>query len=571
MRVAVIGAGVSGLPSARWGLQYGHDVVVFEATDSIGGLWNYKADETEFGTVMKSTCVNTSKEMNSFSDFPPPSEEPNYMHNTKFMKYLKSYADHYDVTQCIRFKHRVINVVRADDYAISGRWIVHYRDNNGIAKKELFDLVAVCTGHHARPNEAKFPGQEKFKGRIIHSHSYKHHMGYENKKVVVVGIGNSAVDIACELSRVSDGVHLSTRRGAWILVKTFDGAYPMDLWYNRRVHVWLKHLFPRLYIWVAQRRFNQEIDHETFKLKPKHNIIAQHPTMTDELLAKLNNGTVQIKPNIREFTESGVIFEDGTRLEVDEVVMATGYFFDYSFLDGGKLIPTEGNRSALYKMLFPLNSSDKNTLAVMGLFQPLGTVMAMVEMQARYFYAHHAGHFQLPSTDKIREEAEKVYAERAQRYVPSPRHTVQLDYTEYMEDLSKPMGACPNILSYLVTDPVLAHALIFGPDVPYVYRLKGLHAHPQARKWILEVNKRIRHIPTDNKITKMTADYRTNNSKNLKSSEGNGKRHGFKSRAQGCIGRLMGRKQPSQTDVDLTIDNLTLKDDDQKKKVSGTL
>ncbi|KAI6172980.1 Flavin-containing monooxygenase [Aphelenchoides besseyi] len=164
-------------------------------------------------------------------------------------------------------------------------------------------------------------------------------------------------------------------------------------------------------------------------------------------------------------------------------------------------------------MLFPLNSSDKNTLAVMGLFQPLGTVICR-------------------HRKKMREEAEKVYAERAQRYVPSPRHTVQLDYTairdsnleEYMEDLSKPMGACPNILFYLFTDPVLAHALTVGPDVPYIYRLKGLHAHPEARKWILEVNKRIRHIPTDNKITKMTVDYRTNNSKNLKSGEGGGKR-----------------------------------------------
>ncbi|KAI6221933.1 Dimethylaniline monooxygenase [N-oxide-forming] [Aphelenchoides fujianensis] len=497
MRVCVIGAGVSGVPTAKWGLQFGHEVVVFEATDSIGGLWKYKPDETEFGTVMKSTCINTSKEMSFYSDFPFPADTPNFPHHTRFLKHLKDYADFYKVTPCVRFKHKVTNVVRAEDYATSGRWIVYFRDSNGTAKKEYFDLVCVATGHHAKPIMPTFPGQEKFKGRIIHSHSYKHHVGYENKTVCVVGIGNSAVDIACELSRVADQVYLSTRRGAWILVKTFDGAYPMDLWYNRRIHVWLKHALPRLFVWVAHRRFNQEIDHDVFKLRPKHNIMAQHPTMSDELLAKLNNGTVRVKPNIREFTADGLVFEDDSRVErVDEVVLSTGYSFDYSFLDGGQLVPTELNRTPLYKMIFPLNAADKNTLGIFGLLQPLGTAMAMVEMQARYFFAHHGGHFRLPPPAEMRAEAERVAAERAKRYVPTPRHTVQLDYTEYMEDLSQKMGARPNLLYYLVTDPVLFYALVFGPDLPAVYRLQGLHAHPKARRWILDVNKRIRHQPT---------------------------------------------------------------------------
>lgn len=74
-------------------------------------------------------------------------------------------------------------------------------------------MVAVCTGHHARPNFPKFAGQDRFKGRTIHSHSYKDHIGYEDKTVVVVGIGNSGVDVACELARIAKQVYISTRRG----------------------------------------------------------------------------------------------------------------------------------------------------------------------------------------------------------------------------------------------------------------------------------------------------------------------------------------------------------------------
>jgi dimethylaniline monooxygenase (N-oxide forming) len=74
-------------------------------------------------------------------------------------------------------------------------------------------MVLVCTGHHAKPNLPTFPGQDKFKGRIIHSHSYKDHIGYEDKNVIVVGIGNSGVDLACELSRIAKSVYISTRRG----------------------------------------------------------------------------------------------------------------------------------------------------------------------------------------------------------------------------------------------------------------------------------------------------------------------------------------------------------------------
>lgn len=77
-----------------------------------------------------------------------------------------------------------------------------------------------------------------------------------------------------------------------------------------------------------------------------------------------------VKGNIQKFTETSVIFEDGYELkDVDEVVMATGYWFDFPYLDSGRLVPVVENRCTLYKKMFPLQSADKNTIAMIGLLQ----------------------------------------------------------------------------------------------------------------------------------------------------------------------------------------------------------
>ncbi|KAH7696180.1 CRE-FMO-1 protein, partial [Aphelenchoides avenae] len=125
-RCAIIGAGASGLPSARWALAYGVEPVVFETDDRIGGLWLYKPQETNLASVMKSNIINTSKEMTAYSDFPPPADFANFMHNTQLLKYFEMYADHYDLRRYIRFRHTVTNVRRADDYEDTGRWVVEY-------------------------------------------------------------------------------------------------------------------------------------------------------------------------------------------------------------------------------------------------------------------------------------------------------------------------------------------------------------------------------------------------------------------------------------------------------------
>ncbi|KAI6222249.1 Dimethylaniline monooxygenase [N-oxide-forming] 5 [Aphelenchoides besseyi] len=496
-RVAVIGAGASGLPSARWALAYEWEPVVFEMQNNIGGLWRYKEEDSEVSTVMKSTIINTSKEMTAYSDFTPLSSDPNYMHNknknvvAELLKYLQDYADSHDVTKHVRLNHRVNSVNRASDYEQTGRWIVNYTDSNGEIKDETFDAVLSAVGHHATPRMPRWKGQDDFQGQILHSKQYRDHRGYEDKNIVVVGVGNSGLDIACELGRVAKQVYLSTRRGVWVCTKVVDYGTPLDLWLNRRINTYLRLVLPSwVYPWLLERKLQKTFDHDKYGLRPAHSTVAQHVSMSDELHGNLCSGRVVAKSNIRTFTATGVVFEDDTKVDADVVILSTGYSFNFSFIENGQLIPVEENRVRLYKGMYPASESKHNTLAVIGLLQPIGSLMPVSEMQARLFFHHLNGDVKLPSEKEMNAEIDVKLERLHERYNNSARHTIQVDYTEYMSELGDLIDCTPRPLDFLFADPQLCYQLIFGPDVPYCYRLRGPHKWEKAREAILGVDDR---------------------------------------------------------------------------------
>lgn len=156
---------------------------------------------------MRSTVINTSKEMTAYSDFPPEKHVANYMHNSEMFNYLKRYALHFDLLKHIKFKHKVLNVERCKNFDETGKWSVKYSDGDGNLLFQTFDAIFACTGHHTTPHIPKpFPSQELFKGRIMHSWSYNNCIEFANQKVVVLGIGNSGGDIAVELSKICNKV-----------------------------------------------------------------------------------------------------------------------------------------------------------------------------------------------------------------------------------------------------------------------------------------------------------------------------------------------------------------------------
>ncbi|XP_071421435.1 flavin-containing monooxygenase 5-like isoform X2 [Pithys albifrons albifrons] len=490
-RVAIIGGGSSGLCAIKACLQEGLEPVCFERTRDIGGLWRFEEHpEDGRASIYRSVIINTSKEMMCFSDFPIPEDFPNYMHNSKIMEYFRMYAQHFDLLRHIRFRTSVCRVSKRPDFATTGQWEV-VTESEGKQEAAVFDAVLVCSGHHTDAHLPlnTFPGIEKFKGRYLHSRDYKDPQDFRDKKVVVIGIGNSGSDLAVEISQTAQQVFLSTRRGAWILNRVGDQGYPIDTILTTRMKTFLQELLsPSLACDYMEKKLNARFDHMHYGLKPKHRVINQHPTVNDDLPNRIISGRVRVKPNIQEFTETSAIFEDGTREDIDVVVFATGYSFSFPFLEG--CVKVVENQLPLYKFVFPPDL-EKPTLAFIGLIQPLGAIMPISELQCRWATRVFKGLNKLPPRHNMDADIKQKKEIMAKRYVKSQRHTIQVDYIPYMDELACQLGVKPNLLTLFLTDPKLAMEVLFGPCTPYQYRLRGPGAWAGARKAILTQQQRI--------------------------------------------------------------------------------
>lgn len=192
-KIAIIGAGCSGLTSIKGCLEERLHPVCFEMSGDIGGLWNYTErspteEERLNASIYKSCSINTSKEMMAFSDFPVPVEFPPFMPHSKVLQYFKMYANHFNLTKYINFHTKVVNVMQTDCHSSTGRWIVETENLNTFEKStEIFDGVMVCSGHHRFPYKPKLEGMSRFKGKVLHSSEYKHQKSLEDKNVLVVG------------------------------------------------------------------------------------------------------------------------------------------------------------------------------------------------------------------------------------------------------------------------------------------------------------------------------------------------------------------------------------------------
>ncbi|XP_040896111.1 flavin-containing monooxygenase 5-like isoform X3 [Toxotes jaculatrix] len=486
-RVAVVGGGSSGLVCIKSCLDEGLEPVCFESSDDIGGLWRFKENpESDRASIYHSVIINTSKEMMCFSDFPIPGHFPNFMHNSLIMDYFRMYADHFQLLKHIRFNTKVLQLKQRSDFSRSGQWDVETEDKDGKREKHIFDAVMICIGHHCHPHLPlhDFPGIETFTGKYFHSRDYKTAEEWRNKKAVVIGIGNSGGDIAVELSRVTKQVYLSTRRGAWVLNRVGDHGVPLDLYFNRVLNTLQKILPFGVFCRLGESRLNQRFDHKMYNLKPKHRLFSQHPTVNDELPNRILSGTVQVKPNICRIQGSRVEFDDGSVEEdIDLVVFATGYRFSFPFL-ASHVVSVSENKASLYKYVFP-PELERPTLAIIGLVQPLGAIMPISEMQARWATRVFKGSIKLPSAAAMLKDVQCKQETMAKRYIASQRHTIQVDYINYMDEIAELVGVRPSIKRLLLTDPRLGLNVMFGPSTPYQYRLRGPGKWAGARQAIL--------------------------------------------------------------------------------------
>ncbi|KAL2911759.1 hypothetical protein HK105_208762 [Polyrhizophydium stewartii] len=585
-RVAVLGAGASGLAALKECLAEGLDVVCFDQEPQLGGLWRYvpaRDGDDPHSSLYESTVINTSKDMLAFSDFPVPKDWPTFMPHRFVAKYLQMYCEHFQLKKHIKFNRKVLNVVPEMDAngEHTGRWEVTTQrvrrkgpvrmlspqvrsdtlprergrsppmtgassaviksrepdappspgdaDANPARKRSLspvqvydpaqgyepappgidssfsslnissssspakslaadqqsitqqciknytFDFVIVCTGHHWKPRLPDFEGVENFRGTLVHSHLYRVPYPFKDQRVLVVGAGNSGAEIATEVSHHASQVLLSTRTGTWIVPKTTVFGLPVDHLSSRVMHA-----IPRPLANFALESLVHlhHGDLSKYGLKPNHSFTQAHPTVNGEILGRIEAGKVVVHPNVARFTSHNMVeFVDGKTAGVDAVIYCTGYKIENPFLDARAILGQEeanSNRVRLYKHIFPINHRN---MAFVGMVQPTGSIIPVAEMQARWVARVFSGKADpLPPPAEMRDIVDKDWVEHCKQYIPRERHTIQVEFVTYMDEIAKFVGCVPDLWRLWKTSWLLAAQVTFGPTAAFQYRLEGPNA-----------------------------------------------------------------------------------------------
>jgi dimethylaniline monooxygenase (N-oxide forming) len=351
-----------------------------------------------------------------------PKSYPDFPHHTHIAEYFDAYVDHFGVRDRITFE---TGVERA---AHDGTWEITL--DNGEVRR--YDALMVANGHHwdARWPEPAFPGSDEFGGLQLHSHDY---IGddpnfFRDKRVVVLGMGNSAMDIAVEASFSAAAVYLAARRGAWVIPKYLFGR-PLDqISTQAGVPLKVRQAFFRTLLRVGVG------DMERYGLpKPEHGVLEAHPTISDDILSRIAHGEIAPKPNIARLTERTVVFADGSEVEADIVIYCTGYRVTFPFFDE-HLIAAPDNDLPLFRRVFHPQIPN---VSFVGLLQPLGAIMPLAAAQSEWVCDYLSGRYALPDPAALRADIERERERMFRRYVASKRHTMQVDYDDYLADLGK--------------------------------------------------------------------------------------------------------------------------------------
>jgi dimethylaniline monooxygenase (N-oxide forming) len=425
-KVGVIGAGSSGIASCQVLHARGIEFDCFEKGSGVGGNWRYENDNG-MSSAYASLFINTSRRRMAYATYPMPESYPDYPHHSQIAAYFEDYVDHFGFRDRIRFNTSVERV-EPD----SGRWRVTLGDGSD----ETYDAVLVANGHHWNPRypEPPFPGQDGFTGDTLHAHHYREpDERFRDRNVLVLGIGNSATDIAVETSRHSRITYLAMRRGAHVVPKYIGGVPTDELGSELSSRLPLA-LTARL---LARRLRLIQGDMEDYGLpKPDHRLLQAHPTVSSDLLPRIGHGRIAVRPNIARIDGGTVHFTDGTSAEVDTIVWCTGYSITFPFLPSEVIDPRD-NRVPLYRRVVP---PDRPGLFFIGLVQPLGAIMPVAELQSEWVADLVEGRATLPGRAEMKAEIAREEREMRERYVASPRHTIQVDFHPYMRLLRAERG-----------------------------------------------------------------------------------------------------------------------------------
>jgi dimethylaniline monooxygenase (N-oxide forming) len=412
VRVCIIGAGGGGVAMAKALAERGVGFDCFERASQIGGLWS-EGDRTDCsGAGYRSLHLNSSKRKMEFSDFPMPDDYPDFPSRKEVGAYLAAYARHFGVYGRVEMGREITEVGKSP----CGCWAVRIDDR----EERLYEVVLIASGYHSIP---KLPpdAASGFGGEVLHSHDVRDAAPFEGRKVLVVGFGNSAVDIASLVSTTAERTYLSTRRGTHVVPKYMFGRpfdeLPAPPWPRALRWAWYG-LAIRLSV-GSLRRYGLP--------DPGHYFGRAAVTISSDLLARIAHGDVQPRPAVERFGDDVVTFADGRRAEVDTVIYCTGYRHSVPFLQRNGLDPAKIG----YRLFEQIWDPRFSGLAHLGLVQPLGSLFPIVEVQADLLADWITGDYVQPTCAAMSRAIRRDQRRRERHYTASERHLLQVDEPEY--------------------------------------------------------------------------------------------------------------------------------------------
>ena len=423
--VCIIGAGSSGITVGKALLDRSVSFHCFEMGSKIGGMWRY-GNDNGLSCAYRSLHIDTSRKTLGYSDFPIPTDKPDFLSHGEFLSYLEAYADHFSVTPHVKFGEPVSSVDKESD----GMWrVVTQSGTSG-----RYRAVIVANGHLWDPRWPTFAGI--FTGEALHASQYRTAAPFDGKRVLVVGIGNSAVDIAVDLSKTAKAVVLSTRTGAHIMSKYLMGV-PIDRW-TRFLTRKLKLPTPVARLVMSKMVYFANGDQSRFGVpRPKHWIWREHATLSQDLLPAIGHGRIRIKPNVEKLAGQSVHFTDSSAEDFDTIIYATGYKTTFPFLAPSVFKVEDGQPVDLYRRIV---SPKHPGLLFAGLVQPIGPTIPLVEVQGRWIAALLARDISLPPASVLAEAVQREHEHKRKLWLGSPRYTLEIDFNGYVKQLNREMA-----------------------------------------------------------------------------------------------------------------------------------
>jgi hypothetical protein len=386
-------------------------------SSGVGGHWLIENPNGR-SAAYESLETNTTKAMSRLSDFEMPADWPEFAGHALVQEWFESYVENFG----FRDRIRLCTEVSAAEPLAEGGWQIETRAADGETTSNRYDALVAASGNYWAPRMPELPGE--FAGEVLHARAYRSPttpFPVSDRRVVVIGIGNTGCELACEIAAAgADAVFLSARSGAWIMPKRRDGrpaaegapmlnpSDPVPLVLRLLPDPLRQELFARMGKRMFARMFGERMKRfEELGLPPAPDSpFEKRPTVCDPLLPALESGAVVVRPGVDQLDGKEVVFSDGTRTAADLVLCATGYHLRYPYLPASIVDTRDDDLTVFQGTMHP----QRHDLFLVGVSRPTGSFWPIAEVQARFVAALLSGRYGLPSQAAINRRSRPIFA-----------------------------------------------------------------------------------------------------------------------------------------------------------------